>query len=348
MDFEELSGFLEASGERAYRAGQIRQAYFKSLVADWSSITSLPSKLRDELARKFAFLPLKPVTVLAAPDKDCFKALLETSDSKQIESVLMIYDDRATVCVSVQIGCPLGCTFCATGQGGFERNLTADEIVEQVLFWQRYMGQHPLTRNRIDNVVFMGMGEPFLNTENVFAAIKQLNDEEGFGLASRRMSISTIGIPEGIGALAAFNDQVNLAVSLHAPRQQQREILMPATKRYALAATMTAVRSYVARTNRKVFFEYTLLRDVNDDRRSAERLADLLQGEKLFHVNLVPYNETGAALAGTGKRGVFAFRELLVKRGIRTTVRKSLGAEIWAACGQLRLPETDGSPRTQL
>jgi len=339
VEWKELGGFLKARGEPAYRLGQIQQAYFQNLVSDWSEIANLPAALRSELAERLPFLPLKIVNVVTSKRGDALKALFATKDDKRVESVLMLYPERATVCASVQIGCPLACIFCATGQSGFARNLGIDEIVEQVVFWQRYMKQNRIGRGKVTNVVFMGMGEPFLNTDNVFNAIERLNDPKGFGLGSRHFSISTIGIPEGIRELASFNDQVSLAVSLHAPEQKLREKLMPATKKYALSKTMAAVKEYIATTNRKVFFEYTMIEGVNDDQRSAAGVVNLLGRENLFCVNLVSYNQTHATYSPSPRHTVVAFRNYLAKRGINVTMRRSLGAEIWAACGQLQATE---------
>ncbi|MEK7067408.1 MAG: 23S rRNA (adenine(2503)-C(2))-methyltransferase RlmN, partial [Patescibacteria group bacterium] len=270
---------------------------------------------------------------------------------------------RNTVCVSSQIGCPLGCSFCATGDMGFKRNLSVSEIVEQVLLWARYLKKqkervHPVKSgfagpdnnrefNRVNNIVFMGMWEPFLNYDNVFEAIKILNDDNLLGIGARHISISTAGIIEGIERMADDMPQINLAISLHAPDDALRQKLMPIDKKYPLADIMTAVKDYVVKTNRKLMFEYIMIKGVNDSQEQAKELAGLM-GNRLFFVNLIAYNRQGASEPIIANRynltGAFApsepaqikkFKDILMKAGIQALERYRFGQDIAGACGQL-------------
>jgi 23S rRNA (adenine2503-C2)-methyltransferase len=263
------------------------------------------------------------------------KAAIRLADGEVTEAVLIKNaDGRHTVCISSQIGCALGCVFCATGKMGFKRNLTALEMIEQVLVFSRRL---KTAGDRVDNVVFMGMGEPFLNWLEVKKAIEILNDEESLNIAARSISISTCGLPEGIKELAKFPLQVNLAVSLHAPNDELRRELMPIANSFGFKELFAVLNSYLTAKGRKVMFEYVMIDGVNDDPVYAEELAKRLNEElpkKLSMVNLIPYNPTGN-FRPSSPMVIKKFRDTLMRRGVETTVRESFGGKIGGACGQL-------------
>ncbi len=328
MNLEKLKSILETVGEPDYRFRQIYRAVFKNLCLNFEEMTDLPAELQRKLAKEVKPFSLK----LKALEKGdgAEKALFELEDNLLIESVLMRHKyGRETVCISSQVGCPLGCRFCATGQTGFKRNLDWQEMVEQVLFFAKK------SKGRKPNVVFMGMGEPFLNYDNVMEAITILKDRDGFGLAERAISISTVGIVPEIRRFTEENLEVNLAISLNAADDEQRSELMPVNRRYPITEVIKAAKDYVRKTRRKVFFEYILLKDVNDDAASARKLADLLRGTPLSHVNLIRYHETGTGFESADEKTVSRFKKELERNGLNVTVRHSFGQEIKGACGQL-------------
>ena len=279
--------------------------------------------------------PLEIVAeVLISKKDDSVKARITLKDGLQIESVLMRHEDgRNTVCVSCMVGCPLGCLFCATGKMGMKRNLTTEEILEQVIFFERYIKNLKLKiKNYVTNVTFMGMGEPFLNYDNVLSAIKILNNKDYFNIGARSLSISTAGIVEGIKKLSEEGLQINLAISLHAPNNKLRESLMPIDKRYPLGDVLKAVDEYIKKTKRKVMFEYVLIKGVNDSDENAKELADLMR-KKLYFLNLILYNDTGIFKASDTKR-VEGFKKVLEREKINFAQRYRFGDDIAAACGQ--------------
>jgi len=334
MDITNLKKAL--TGQPAYRYKQVNLAIFGQLINSWAEATGLPKDLREKLQ---AECPLEIQAEVIA-DKRSEKAGIVLADGSIIESVLIKNSDgRNTVCVSSQVGCPLKCAFCATGQNGFRRNLTVDEIIMQVLFFAR---QLKLKEERVDNVVFMGMGEPFLNTENVLSAVKSLNDKEGLNIGARNISISTSGLPEGIHALTKFPLQINLAISLHAPNDNLRQTLMPIAKKYNLKSIWRALKDYLEIKNRKLMFEYIMIDGVNDSDKQAQELGELLLElpKHLLMVNLIPYNlsldSAGSSEFKPSKAGrIETFKKILFRRGIETTIRESLGSSISGACGQL-------------
>ncbi|MDD5555189.1 MAG: 23S rRNA (adenine(2503)-C(2))-methyltransferase RlmN, partial [Candidatus Pacebacteria bacterium] len=248
----------------------------------------------------------------------------------KIETVLMLRNDkRSTVCVSSQVGCPLDCLFCATGKMGFQRNLTHWEILEQVLLFARY-----LKKQRISNIVFMGMGEPFLNYDNVMEAIKTINDADCFNVGARKISISTAGIFSGIEKLSKEDIQINLSISLHAPNNQLRDRIMPINKKYPLSRVLDKADDYVKKTNRKVMLEYLMIKGLNDSLKEAEELYRLIKNRPLYMVNLIRYNPTGG-FKGSDTKTVKAFKDYLEKKGIFATQRYEFGKDIKGACGQL-------------
>ncbi len=327
MNFLTLEEVLKK--EPPYRLKQVKQTLFSDLVLNWDEVTTLPLKLKTELNQQCP-IEIRAKTV-SSQNGQTVKAAITLEDGLEIESVLMRHKDRRnTVCVSSQVGCPLACTFCLTGQMGFKRNLSCFEIVEQVLFFARFLKNQG---QKITNLVFMGMGEPFLIYENVMQAIKSLNDPEGFNFGARRISLSTVGIVEGIRKLAQENLEVNLAISLHAPNDGLRSKLMPINKKYPIKKILNAVDDYLGKTRRRVMFEYIMIKNINDSDSCADELAGLLRG-KLGFVNLISYNPTGK-FSASSPRKIERFKKILEKEGIAVTQRFRFGGDIKAACGQL-------------
>jgi 23S rRNA (adenine2503-C2)-methyltransferase len=353
LTLPELERHVQSLGEPAYRARQVWEWAYRHHAASYDEMTNVPARLRERLAADLPVPTLDVVTEVESKDGLTRKRLLRLHDGKLIECVLMLYDPRsdsrgrATVCVSSQAGCAMGCAFCATGQAGFERNLTAGEIVAQVVGFARTQakgGGRPLT-----NVVFMGMGEPMANYRAVWRAVETLHDPHGMNLGARQITISTVGLIPGIRRLAGEPLPVGLAVSLHAPDEQLREELIPTAHRFPLPEIMEACRDYIARTGRRVTFEYCLMDGVNDSPTQAEALAALLEG-MLCHVNLIPVNPTADdAIRRPARARTLAFQRALAAHGVPCTIRVEKGVEISAACGQLRgeaapLPLVEGAP----
>ena len=301
---------------------------FKSV----QEIKNLPAALRDEVSAQFPDA-LSEAARAVSDDGNTIKFLWHLTDGGHpIETVLMYYAERATVCVSTQAGCAMACGFCATGQAGFTRHLTTGEIVEQVVRAAREAGR---LGQRIDNIVFMGMGEPLANEDNVRAAVERIHGD--IGISARHLTVSTVGIIPGIKKLAEWPLPVNLAVSLHAARNSLRDDLVPVNKRYPIEELMNACRDYLTVKNRRITFEWALIDGVNDTDRDAEELADLSRSmHPAAHINLIPLNPTpGWPTKGSPKRKVYAFRDRLEELGANATVRNNRGTEIAAACGQL-------------
>jgi 23S rRNA (adenine2503-C2)-methyltransferase len=309
-----------------YRIKQVHKLIFQDLITDWNKASVLPIALREELKRECS-LEIKHKMF---DEGDTLKALIELEDGLKIESVLMKHtENRSTVCVSSQVGCPLACSFCATGTMGLKRNLTTEEIVIQVLLFMRM--------HKVTNIVFMGMGEPFLNYDNVMAAIHILNSPDYSNIGSRKISVSTSGVVEGIERFTNEDLQVNLSISLHAPNNILRSKLMPVNKKYPLEKVLSAVDQYILKTNRKVMFEYLMIKGENDSLTCARELA-LIMKEPLYMVNLIVYNPTGKFKASDSKT-IKKFKEYLEGKGIFTTQRYEFGRGIKAACGQLVVGE---------
>ncbi|MGD0998066.1 MAG: 23S rRNA (adenine(2503)-C(2))-methyltransferase RlmN, partial [Thermoleophilia bacterium] len=276
-------------GQPPYRATQVYQALTRGLVTEFAAIGVLPASLRSALADRLQPLTLTPVETRSTATGDASKTLFQTHDGRAVEAVLMVYRRRATVCVSSQVGCSVRCAFCASGARGLVRSLLAEEMVDQVLHCARELVD---VGRKITNVVFMGMGEPFLNYDETLRACRLLSDPEGFGLGARGVSVSTAGV---VPALRRFTDeesQINLAVSLHAATDALRDRLVPLNRRYPLDVLLAACADYVARRRRKLFFEYVVLAGVNDGDDQVRALAQRL-GRPLHHLNLIAYNETG-------------------------------------------------------
>jgi 23S rRNA (adenine2503-C2)-methyltransferase len=328
MDLELLERTLAAHGEPSFRTRQV-WAWTAKGATGYEQMTNLPVSLRTALERELPFSSIELREQRQASD-GTLKALFATADDRPLEAVLMRYrDGRRSVCLSSQSGCPLTCTFCATGRMRFARNLTASEILEQALHFRRI--------EAIDHAVFMGMGEPMLNLENVLAACERLPD---VGITHRRTTISTVGWIPGIQRLTECDMPLRLALSLHAADEALRSELMPVNERYPLREVIDACRAWHERKRRRVFVEYVMLAGVNDRYEQALALAQLLAGVRerpsIFKVNLIPYNPTsGGQYRGSGRESIAAFKAVLDSRGIPATVRLTRGRDIDAACGQL-------------
>ena len=331
MNTQKIAEILEK--EPAFRLKQIKKAVFGDLVESWDEATTLPLVLRQKLQECCPIQELTAEKTLTSEDNQTIKVLFSAKDGSKIESVLMKHiDERNTVCVSSQVGCSVGCQFCATGELGFKRNLSDSEIVDQVLYFARLLKKEGI---KVTNVVFMGMGEPFLNYDNVLAAIKTLNDKDGFNLGARHISVSTVGIVEGIKKFTEADLQINLAISLHAPDNVLRSELVPLNKTYPIEKVLSAVDSYIQKTKRRVMFEYLMIDGVNDGQNQALALAKLLK-KPLYFLNLISYNPTGhCEFKPSPGWKIKKFKEVLEREGLAVTQRHGFGKEIKGACGQL-------------
>jgi 23S rRNA (adenine2503-C2)-methyltransferase len=332
LSLDDFKTLLAQWGEPVYRAAQIWQGLYQNLWLTPDEFTNLPISLREKLASELRWNVLVPSTTLQSKDGETVKTLFRLGDEREIEAVLMRYEDRRTLCISTQSGCAMGCVFCATGQMGFKRHLTAGEIVAQVMYYARQLKDQG---EQVTNVVVMGMGEPFHNYQNTLAAIDRLNDPKGFNLGARRFTISTVGLVPMIRKFADEKRQVNLAISLHAANDTARSALLPVNRKYPIRDLIEACRYYVDQTSRRVTFEWALIRDVNDTPEVAKELASLLKG-LMCHVNVIPLNPTkkypGQA---TTRERAHAFADVLNQAGIPCTIRIRRGIDIQAGCGQL-------------
>lgn len=333
VDRQALAALL--TGEPAYRIGQVWDGLHQRLSGP-DEMTELPRALRERLTAEpsmAAGLHLDRESI--SDDGETVKWLWRLHDGTQIETVLMHYPDRSTVCVSTQAGCAMACGFCATGQAGFDRNLSTGEIVEQVVVAMR--ASRP---RRVANVVFMGMGEPLANYDRTWAAVERIHDD--LGLSARHLTLSTVGIIPGIRRLAEERLPVNLAVSLHAANDTLRDELVPVNRRYPLAELVAACQDYIEAKGRRLSFEWALIADVNDRPSDAGELARIAH-QLGAHVNLIPLNPTpGWPTKGTSRSGVLGFRDRLTDLGVNVTVRRTRGTDIDAACGQLRVSAVQG------
>ena len=333
LPLDELKKIVAVWGAPAFRAVQISEWMYKKLASSYDEMSDLPKKLRDKLKEEISFTHLNPLIDLLSIDGWTRKILFALPDNTQIETVLMGYNTRRTACISTQAGCGLGCTFCATGQAGLQRNITSGEIVEQVLFFSRVLQKK---NDKLTNLVFMGMGEPFANYKQVMQAVDTLTDTDGFNFGARRITISTVGLVPMIEEFAEENRQVNLAVSLHAANDKLRESMLPINKKYPLHVLIPACINYTQKTNRRISFEWALIDDVNDTLEQAKELVNLIGGV-LCHVNFIPLNPTkGFKGHESNHKKIREFRDLLFKNGIPNTLRIRRGIDINAGCGQLR------------
>jgi len=332
LKFVELIEILQNFNQPPFRAKQVWQGIYQNLWTDLADFSNLPLSLRDQISSKFSLGGLTLEKELSSKDGHTHKYLYRLEDGSAIETVLMAYHDRNTVCISSQVGCAMGCKFCATGNMGFIRNLTSGEIVEQVIKSAAILSSN---ENRLTNVVFMGMGEPFHNYKAVREAITILNDSEGFGMGKRRFTISTVGIVPGIKKLIEEKSQVNLAISLHAADDQLRSKIVPINDKYKISALMTVCDAYLETTRRRITIEWALIDGVNDTDEQARKLIGLING-KLFHVNLIQLNPVehypGKPAMDQSARN---FQKIIEASGIPCTIRLRRGIDIQAGCGQL-------------
>jgi len=330
----ELEARMKALGQPGFRAKQIWVAIYQNFRTSPHEVTTLLKDFRDKLDEVFSFQALMPVTTIESEDGQTIKTLFKLQDGQYIEAVLMYYEDRRTLCISSQSGCGMGCTFCATGQMGFRRNLSSGEIIAQVLYYARFLAE---ADDRVTNIVMMGMGEPFHNYDNVMEALNRLNNPDAFGLGARRITLSTVGLVPKIKQFADEDTQYNLAISLHTVDNDLRTKMIPVNKKYTVEKLLDACRYYIRKTNRRLTFEYALIEGVNDSVEDAEALAQRLRG-MICHVNLIPLNPTkGFEKQGTSAQQVEAFRSVLESQNIPCTVRLRRGIEIQAGCGQLAI-----------
>ncbi|MFI5361299.1 MAG: 23S rRNA (adenine(2503)-C(2))-methyltransferase RlmN [Elusimicrobiota bacterium] len=342
MHAEKTAAALKELGQPGYRWDQVRKAVYDQAVASYEEIGVLPSAVRAALAEKTPILSLRERRVDVSSDGRAHKALLTLADGKVVETVLLRPSaTRWTTCISSQVGCAVACTFCATGLMGLSRSLTPEEITDQVLFWRQYMKRNGL-EGRLDNIVYMGMGEPFACYEQVSASLKELIDQKRFAIGARHISVSTSGVAPKIVAFGRDFPQVNLALSLHAATDELRSRLVPMNKAYDLAKLAAALKIYLAETNRKVFFEYVLLKGENDRPQDAAALAAWLKGlgpSGLLHVNLIVFNQTDTPHKPTDENDARRFQDRIMAEGFKATVRQNLGRDIDGACGQLLVLE---------
>ncbi|MCV0392759.1 MAG: 23S rRNA (adenine(2503)-C(2))-methyltransferase RlmN [Nitrosopumilus sp.] len=337
---EEMEKLVMDMGYPRYRADQILLPLYYKFPKDINDIPQLPKKLREELTEAgYTIGSAKEIHRIVSDDGETTKLLLNLSNDNNVETVLMQYPStkigghpRSTICVSTQIGCAMGCVFCATGQMGFETNLKAEHIVSQVIHFAEILekrGEH------VTNLVFMGMGEPMANYDEMIRAIRILTHDRGFGLGQRHITVSTIGIVSGIDKLADEHLQIGLAISLHSPNNKLRKELVPTAGPNSVEDIIDAGRRYFKKTGRRVTFEYALMEGVNDSPEIAKELAKLLKGNG-SHVNLIPINPTAGDFKRPSKARVLEFERILSESGVNCTVRVEKGTEISAACGQLR------------
>ncbi|WP_433348218.1 23S rRNA (adenine(2503)-C(2))-methyltransferase RlmN [Micromonospora sp. CA-111912] len=351
LDLAGRRALVTELGEPAFRAKQISTHYFGRLVRDPAEMTDLPAATRDRLAGALLPTLLTPVRELACDDGATRKALWRLHDGSLVESVLMGYPDRVTVCISSQAGCGMACPFCATGQAGLTRNLSTAEIVDQAVYLAGVAASGAVagSPSRLSHVVFMGMGEPLANYSRVIAAIRRLvaPAPDGLGLSQRHITVSTVGLVPAIRRLASEDLSVTLALSLHAPDDELRDELVPVNQRWKVAEVLDAAWDYAAQTGRRVSIEYAMIKDVNDQPWRADLLGRLLAG-KLTHVNLIPLNPTpGSRWDASPKPVEREFVRRLRAAGVSTTVRDTRGREIDGACGQLAAAEDNDTDAPQ-
>lgn len=329
---EELESILDKLGEKKYKAKQLAKWIYNKGSSDFEQMTDLSKELRRKLAEIAYLDKLKLIKKQTSKIDQTEKFLFELSDGKKIEIVLMREKDRVTLCISTQVGCALNCIFCATGSMGFERNLTAGEIVDQIICAKEHLKEN----EKITNLVIMGMGEPLLNYENTLKAIRMIRSELGLSISAKRITLSTAGIVPQIYKLANEGLRMKLALSLNAPDDELRKKLMPITKIYPLSKVMEALKYYAEKTDTRITFEYILIKDINDSKEQALELAKLVRGIPC-KINLIPYNPVkNCPFEKPDEETLQKFRDILYPRAPAVTLRKSKGEDIQAACGQLK------------
>ena len=328
LTLKELEDYFVENGDKKFRATQVYEFLYKKRYDNVNQFVNISKEAREKIDKNFSFYKIKIVE--KQEDIGVKKYLFELEDKNHIESVLMYHDYGISICVSSQIGCNMGCRFCQSGRLKKVRNLEAYEIVQQILLIEEDIGK------RITHVVIMGIGEPFDNYDNVMKFVKIINDPKGINLGSRHITISTCGLVDKINKFSNEEGQVNLAISLHASNDEIRRKIMPIAKAYPLDELINSIKNYIKKTNRRVTFEYILLKDVNDSKACAHELASLLKGINAY-VNLIPYNETeNIGYMRTKNVQIKAFYDILKKSSITVTIRKEFGTKVDAACGQLR------------
>lgn len=329
---EELKAWLQENGEKAFRGGQIFDWLYVKRVGSFAEMTNLGKPLRDKLENSFTFLTLKEITRQVSKD-GTIKFLFSLHDGHAIETVIMRHNYGNSVCVTTQVGCRMGCTFCASTLSGLKRNLEAGEIVAQILAAQKALDEE---EERVSHIVVMGIGEPFENYESLLKFLRIVNEEKGLKIGQRHITVSTSGIVPQIYRFADENTQINLAISLHAPNAEIRSRLMPVNRLYPLDELMKACEYYTRTTGRRITFEYGLFGKVNDQPVHARELIHLVKGLKC-HVNLIPVNYVPERdFVRSSKNDIFEFKKILEEEGLNVTIRREQGSDIAAACGQLR------------
>ncbi len=339
LEFAELNELIKGWDQESYRARQVWQGLYRQFWNSSEQFTNIPAHLRSKLGENLQFQAIVPVKTLHSSDGQTVKILFRLQDGNFIETVMMSYAKRITLCISSQAGCAMGCVFCATGQMGFKRHLTSGEIVAQVIYFSRIL-HNPLTGSEggvVSNVVVMGMGEPFHNYDNTLSAIDRLNDSNGYNLGARRFTISTVGLIPAILQFAAEKRQINLAISLHSADDALRTSMLPINKKYPVDALLEASREYIAITRRRITFEWALINGVTDTTEQAYLLSRKLKG-LLCHVNVIPLNPTtGYSGQASTRDQAIRFRDILNFSGIPCTIRMRRGIDIQSGCGQLRV-----------
>lgn len=338
MNIEKIEKYFLEIGEPKFRLDQIKKAVYKMGIVDFAEMSTLSKDLREKLATNFKILSMEPVKVLTSETKDSIKALLKLSDDSVVETVLISPKlGTWSACISCQVGCAVNCSFCATGALGFKRNLTSEEITDQVLFWKSYLRENNIS-GKFTNIVYMGMGEPFLNFTEVEKSLNQILSPDFYDFSTRKVSVSTSGIMNKLEEFSEKFPQVNLAFSLHSADPEKRSKLMPINNKFDLDQIRDGLEKYLKKYKRKVFIEYLMIDGVNDGIEDAKILAEYLKSiglTYLLHVNLIRYNDTSDRYKPSSKNKVKAFEKCLKNEKIHVTIRKSLGQDIKAACGQL-------------
>jgi 23S rRNA (adenine2503-C2)-methyltransferase len=338
LTLEEWQAWIKENGESSFRAGQIFDWLYVKRVLSFEEMSNLPKGLRDKLAAQFEFVTLSEIAKYESKD-GTVKFLFELSDKNAIETVIMKHSYGNSICVTTQVGCRVGCTFCASTLGGLKRDLKPGEIVAQVVIAQKMLDA---TQERISSIVIMGIGEPFENYEATMNFLRIMIHPKGLNIGQRHITVSTSGIVPNIYKFADENLQVNLAISIHAPNDKLRSKLMPVNRRFPFADLVEACQYYIAKTGRRITFEYALMGEVNDQPEHAEELAQVLKDMPLSHVNLIPVNFVAERdFKRTPRDDIFTFQRILERNKINATIRREQGSDIAAACGQLRAKHMD-------
>ena len=328
LTLEDMEDYFISIGSKKFHADQLFSWLYEKRIESYEEVTNIKKDLIEELKNNYSIDRLKIVDV--QNDVDVSKYLFELSDDEHIEAVLMRHDYGNSICISSQVGCNMGCKFCESGRRKKVRNLEVHEMVLQILMIEKLLGEH------ISHVVVMGIGEPFDNYDNLIKFFKIINDPKGLAIGARHITVSTCGLVPKILEFSNFPLQINLAISLHAPNNEIRNKIMPINKVYPIEEVMKAIKTYLERTNRRVTFEYILLKDVNDSCECAEELAKLVKGINCY-INLIPYNETNnIEFKRTNTIQIMKFYDILKKNNVGVTIRREFGGNISAACGQLR------------